>query len=197
MSLKMRFFVLFTLTLNLVSCSTAPLLPAGIPSMSDSQYETLVTSKTKRAEVYSGFYNKVTVSATLVDHEMALGMLTQKAKVSQWDLKTYEEQKKSLLNEINQKTQFFVSFFTPERRYDNLNSSQPSWTIYLDVNGQRYVGTASKIKAFLNDLVLVYPEHNQWSTPYKVEFTIPSQQVEGKKMTFIITGTEGTVSLDF
>jgi len=190
------FYTLITM-ICISSCVTRLPTPQGIKDISTSEYENIIESKTKKTEVYDGFYNKLTIQATKLDAEMSENLIAYSAKLSQWNLEKYKEEKNKLIDNHSTQTEFFMSFYTPERKHDDLSSKQTTWKIYLDVNGQRYEGKAAKVKSLFLDLEAIYPHHNRWSTPYVVSFPISTAATETQKMTITVTGPLATTQINF
>lgn len=184
-------------TIVFSSCVTRLPTPQGIKEISTSEYETVVENKTKKTEVYDGFYNKLTVQATKLDAEMTESLMAYSAKLSQWNLEKYKEEKNKLIENHSTQTEFFMSFYTPERKHDDLSTKSTSWKVYLDVGGQRFEGKAIKVKSLFLDLEAIYPHHNRWSTPYMVSFPVATATTESQKMTITVTGPLATTQLNF
>lgn len=193
--LKYIVFTFFVFTVS--SCVTRLPMPAGIPEISESSYEALVIKKTKKIEVYDGLYNKLTVNAIWIDSEMTEGYLAHSARLAQWQEPFYREEKNKLIMKHSQSTEFFVSFYTPERRHSDLSQKKALWKIYLDVNGQRYEGTATKVKGLLSEVQAAYPSHNRWSVPYMISFPVATAITENKSAVLTFTGAVSTAQLNF
>lgn len=196
--LKSRYLILvLMLALGLVSCvSTLSPLP-GVPEVSISEYERLVKQKTKKIEVYDGLYNKLTVQATWLDSDLTLASLSHNARLLQWDEEKYKQEKSTVISHHASTTEFFISFYTPEQKQDNLSSNKSIWKIYLDVDGRRFEGKASKVKLQLTEVQALYPHHNRWSTPYMLSFPIATGLSDNKKATLTLTGPAGVAQLSF
>lgn len=173
-----------------------PTLP-GVPEITASNYEDLVLKKTKKTEVYDGLYNKLTISATWLDSEMSQGELAHNARVSQWQEAKYKEEKEKVIAKHTVSTEFFVSFYTPERKHSDLSQNKNLWKLFLDVNGQRYEGKATKIKSMLSEVQALYPLHNRWSVPFIVIFPVATSAIENKPAVFTVTGPLGSAQLKF
>jgi hypothetical protein len=172
-------------------------MPAGIPEISTSDYEALEINKTKKIEVYNGLYNQLTVNATWLDSEMIEGQLANSARLAQWPEPKYREEKNKIIMKHTESTEFFVSFYTPERRHADLSPTKGIWKIFLDVNGQRYEGKATKLKGLLSEIQANYPQHNRWSVPYIVSFPVATAITEKKPATLTFTGAVSTAQLNF
>ena len=172
-------------------------MPAGVQEISESDYEALVIKKTKKVEVYDGLYNKLTVQATWLDSEMSEGFLAHSTRLAQWEEPKYREERNKLVMKHSSNTEFFVSFYTPERRHSDLSSSKNLWKIFLDVNGQRYEGKATKVKLLLSEVQASYPYHNRWSVPYVVSFPVATAITEKKQAVLTFTGAVGSAQLKF
>ena len=197
MNLLKLTLILSAINFLTLGCATSLPVPVGVPEIETSDYESLVAKKTKKVEVYDGLYNTLTVSATWVDSVMSQGTLAHNARMSQWQEYKYKEEKSKVIEKHTNNTEFFISFYTPERKHSDLSSRKTSWKIFLDVNGQRYEGKATKIKWILSEIQALYPFHNRWSYPYTVLFSVPTSEVENKPATLTITGTIGSAQLKF
>ena len=197
----MKKIVLTTLTfisaLYFLGCATQLPVANGIKEVSPAEYRTLVDKKTQRKEVYDGLYNQMTIAATRMDGEMTEAYLAHSARLLQWNLNQYQDEKAKLISKGTQNTDFFISLYTPERKHNDLSSSKSIWKIYLDVNGQRYEGKAVKLKGQLTEIQTMYPEHNRWSNAYMISFPIAAALSEGKPATLTITGTVTSTQLNF
>jgi len=171
--------------------------PPGIPSISISNYEQIVSDKTKKIEIYDGLYNKLTVQGTWLDSLLTESTLSHNARLAQWSEQHYREERSNKINRNAESTQFFVSLYTPERKHADLTNNKTLWKVFLDVNGQRYEGKATKVKLLLSEIQAYYPHHNRWSVPYYVSFPVATSLVEGKPATLILTGAVGSAELNF
>lgn len=185
-------------TLNfLFSCTTPLKVTEGIPSLTNDEYQTLVQKKSERLEVYNGLYNQMTVSATRMDAEMSQAYLSHSARLSQWTVVKYQDEKNKIVSKGAESTEYFISLYTPERKHNDLSSSKSIWKILLDVNGQRYEGKAVKIKSQLTEVEAMYPAHNRWSTPYVISFPVASALTDGKPSVLTLTGPVTAAQLTF
>lgn len=184
-------------TFILISCASRLPMPSGIPEISPRDFETLSQQKSKKVEVYEGLMNKMTVSATWLDSELSEATLSHSARIAQWQEPKYKEERFKVVNRHTDKTEFFVSFYTPERKSADLANTKNLWKIYLDVNGQRYEGKATKIKQLLSEIQSIYPQHNRWSYPFIVTFPVATALVENKPAVLTLTGAVGSAQLIF
>ena len=189
--------VTFSFIIFIFSCATRLPTPQGIPEVSVANYERAVSDKTKKVEVYDGLYNKLTVQATWLDSLVTEYTLSHNARLLQWQEPKYREERTKKVSKNAESSEFFVSFFTPERKYADLSSGRNLWKIYLDVNGQRYEGKATKIKLSLSEVQALYPYHNRWSVPYSVTFPVATSLVENKSATLVFTGTVGSAEIHY
>ena len=189
------FLLLYTLATT--SCVTPLRTQTGVPEISSSDYEALLTNKTKKLEVYDGLYNVLTVQATWLDSQMMEAALSQSARNAQWSEQIYREERAKKIIKNTDTTEFFVSIYTPERRHSDLSKTKNLWKIYLEVDGQRYEGKATKVKLLLSEIQALYGYHNRWSVPYLVSFQVPTATVENRAATLTFTGAVGAAQLKF
>lgn len=189
------FFAIFMV--SAFSCVTRLTTPAGVPEISVSEYETLIVKKSNKIELYEGLYNKLTVEATWLDSQVTEATLSHSARLSQWTETKYKEEKTKAISRHTENTEFFVSFYTPERKHNDLSQNKTLWKIFLDVNGQRYEGKATKVKLLLTEIQAMYAYHNRWSIPYVVSFPVATSLVENKRAVLTFTGAIASPQLTF
>ena len=189
------FLLLYTLATT--SCVTPLRTQTGVPEISSSDYEALLTNKTKKLEVYDGLYNVLTVQATWLDSQMMEAALSLSGRNAQWSEQIYREERAKKIIKNTDTTEFFVSIYTPERRHSDLSKSKNLWKIFLEVDGQRYEGKATKVKQLLTEIQATYHYHNRWSTPYVVSFSVPTSSVENRPATLTFTGAVGAAQLNY
>lgn len=181
----------------LTACATQLPVADGIKEISVTDYQSLVEKKTERIEVYNNLYNQLTVAATRMDAEMTEAYLSHSARLLQWSAAQHQTEKARAISQGTEKTDFFVSFYTPERKHNDLSSRNSIWKIYLDVNGLRFEGKATKIKSQLTEVQAMYPHHNRWSNPYTVSFPIAAALADGKPVVLTFTGPLTSTQLKF
>ena len=179
------------------SCATRLPMPAGVQELSPNDYASLTERKTKKVEIYEGLHNKLTVAATWLDSEMSDGSLSHSARLAQWQEAKYKEERYKVVSKHADRTEFFVSFYTPERKHADLANKKNLWKIYLDVNGQRYEGQATKVKQMLTEVQALYPQHNRWSAPFLVSFPVATALTENKAAVLTFTGAVGSAQIQF
>lgn len=197
MTTQIKLLILTALTLMSFSCSTTLRTQVGVPEISPSDFESLVNKKTKKIEIYDGLYNILTVQATWLDSQITEATLSQNARLAQWSEQVYKEERSKKVNKNADTTEFFVSLYTPERRHADLSKSKNLWKIFLEVDGQRYEGKATKVKQLLSEIQSVYRYHNRWSTPYVISFSVPTATLENKAAVLTFTGAMGAAQLKY
>jgi hypothetical protein len=183
--------------LILAACATTHPDPR-LTLISEGQYRQIIESNMRNEKVYDGFMNVMDVSAVELNHTVLEAQADHNARIYQWDPTQYATEKQKSLASLPQQTDFFVSFFVPDRKHDDLHKPNTKWKIFLDINGKRIEPKEIKrVKALLVELQEMYPHHSRWHTPYKITFPIPASDIEkmGAKLTF--TGPVGSLTLDF
>ncbi len=189
--------LLLMMSVAYASCVTRLSTPTGIPEVSVSEYESIIESKTKKKEIYDGFYNQVTVEGTWLDSTVTEANLSHSARLFQWDEQKYKDEKTKAISKHSSSTEFFISFYTPERKQNDLSKPKSMWKIFLDINGQRYEGKATKVKSSVSEVQVMYPYFNRWSVPYLVTFPVATALTENKPASLTFTGAISTSQLKF
>jgi len=190
-------FLFFLLCGFISSCATSEVTPTGVKVVTQSEYERILEKYTTSSIKYQGLYNTLQVEGTLVTTTMAQAQLEQTARLYIWDQPKMDEEKKKSQELSAKQTTVFVSFYTPERKNDNLHKNMTMWKLFLDVDGKRYEGKASKIKLLFSEVQAIYPYHNRFSTPYNIVFPIPVKDIESKTIRFTVTGSVDNAVLEF
>jgi hypothetical protein len=194
---NLKIFLVFAAIALLFSCATRLPTPEGIPAISISNYEQIVHDKTQKIEIYDGLYNKLTVQATWLDSLLTESTLSHNARLAQWTQQRYQEERSKKISKNAESTEFFVSLYTPERKHADLANNKTLWKVFLDVDGRRFEGKATKVKLLLSEIQAYYPQHNRWSVPYYVTFPVATSLVENKPATLILTGAVGSAELNY
>ncbi len=183
--------------LNLLGCATPRTNPNMPQLISDSEYESVIASNSDKKQVYDGFYAVMEVSGTMINSKVLKAQLEQRARIYQWTPEILASEKVKQDAKMAKETEFFISFFVPERKHDDLHKAKTLWKLFLDANGRRYEGKSSRMKTILSDVVSLYPQHNRWSTPYIVSFPVPVSMIENGGAILTITGPAGSTTLSF
>ncbi len=189
---------LLILTFLLTACaSTYEVTPAGRTLRTADEYTEILQKNSDKLRTYSGFYNILDVEAVVINSLVAQAYLEHNARLYQWTDARYSEEKTKLEQRLSRQSEFFMSFFTPERKNDDLYKPDTMWRIFLDVDGRRFEGKATRVKLPLAEIQAAYPFHNRFATPYLITFQVPMLSIEKKEMKLTLTGAVGSGSLTF
>lgn len=188
---------ILALLLLLSSCASRETTTAGVQISTQAEAEKVIDKYSDRIESFNGFYNTLQASATLQNSVVDVAVLDQKARLFQWDQGKFDAQKLESTEKLGKETGIFLSFFTPDKKHDDLNKTPSLWKIFLDVNGRRYEGKATKIKLQTVELQSIYSYHTRFSTPYQLIFPISVRLIENYPSKLTLTGPVGSATLNF
>ena len=179
----------------LQACATTP--DTRRIMIEDGEYREVLQKNSQHARSYNGFSNVVEIDAVFLNGEVRDAQTKRKATSFQWsdaEIKADRDyNQKIMLSE----TDFFMSFFTPESKDDNLGKADTVWRIFLDAGGKRYSGTVQKLQETPSEIADIYPEHTRWATPYLVKFLVPNSQIDGATSAVTITGPLGAAEMQW
>ena len=181
------FFEALLVGLFIAGCATTPL----------SEYNQTLDKYSYHTQQYDGLYNTLEAEGTLLNSKVIAAQTHAQAEMYQWSEETRKKEASDFSARSQTETQVFVTFFTPERKLNELNKSQTLWKIYLDANGKRFEGKAEKVKLLNQEITKLYPYHNQWANPYILKFQVPLKEVERFQSRITLTGPIGTATLNF
>jgi hypothetical protein len=197
--LRKSILFLFFSGAGIISCTTTKdAISPSIQLISESEFQNVLSSHTRQKQIYSGLYNSMDITATLITSKVAAAQMDQMARLYLWDENKYTQEKVKSEEKLKKETEFFVSFFTPERKHDDLHKNQTLWKIFLDVGGKRYEGKTKKIKLLTEEIQGIYAYHNRFATPYSVIFPVAVKNIESfKEIKMTVTGPVGSATLEF
>ncbi len=194
----MKLLILFFLCWALESCTTKPLPTFNLRLISEPDYVQIVKRNERHEQIYSGLYNAIDQTGAIINSEVSEAQVDQQARVFMWDENKYTQEKIKAEEKLRKESEFFVSFFTPDRKHDDLNKNKTLWKIFLDVDGKRFEAKVTKIKLLTEEVQSLYPFHNRFSTPYLMVFPVPMKQIEkSASIKLTITGPVGSTTLDY
>lgn len=183
---------------TLCSCTSVPNEPQVVNyRIDEAAYSSLIDKNSDGQSEYNGFHNNFEFRGTLLNSAVNEGMIKRQGDYYQWEEEKLATEREKAIQEMSSTTKVHVSFFTPERKNDNLTGMKSIWRVFLDAGGQRYIGTVKKDKRLLAELQVLYPYHTRWTTPYTFEFPVPTSVIEGQNSTLTVTGPLGTRTIKF
>lgn len=188
---------LFLAFLLLSACATYEVTPGGRAIRTESEYFKVVDENSQQKTVYQGLYNLLDIQATALKSSVLEAQLDQFTRIYQWDEKKFLEEKGKNEARLNKQAEFFLAFYTPDRKSDDLNKPNTLWRVFLDVGGKRYDATITKIKTGTPELISIYPSFNRFYTPYQLTFNVPMKAIEGQPMKLTVTGSVGYAVLNY
>lgn len=192
-----RWSLVISIVVALTGCATKETANTGLVLMSQPEFENVLERYTDRTQRYEGLYNTLDVTATLRNSAVLRAQLEAQARIYQWDRAKFLAESNKALEDAKNKTEVFLSFYTPERKNDDLNRSTSQWKTYLEIDGRRWEGKTSKVKLNVMELQGWYPYHNRFATPYLVSFPVALSTIEGQPVRFVVTGPMGLATLNF
>lgn len=193
---KQLFLVVMTaFSLLMGACSSTP--PKGddlsqiLPPISSSEYNSLIDQYSHHDSQYEGFHNTFQLHMTLLNSKVLMASLHRMGQYHQWNLSKARNEREKNFQELSSVSKVFISFFAPEREYNDLDKANTIWRIYLVSNGKRYEGKMKKVKSKLVDLQHLFKYHTRFYSPYEATFQVPMTAVEAGPVTIILSSSLG------
>ena len=162
----MNKYFLFSFCLAALGCSTTE-TPSSPPS-----YIQAIEAHSAGEVEYVGIYNTFNYRTTILNTAVQNAIIDRRAALYLWD-EPKKQQELALLQTDNlTMTKVFVSFYTPNRRDDNLSTPKTIWALYLETPQGRYTGVVKRVRTSQTELTTLYPYHNRFTTAYMVEFPV-------------------------
>ncbi len=168
--------------------------PSLVP---ESEYYSFVEQRSAKQIVYDGMINVLDASATLMSADLTFAQIDHNARIFQYNESQYQNEKGTAKNNLGQQTEIFLSFFVPDKKFDDLAKRSTRWKIFLDVAGQRYEPKVIKIKTQFAEILSLYPNHTRWGTPYRLIFPVPTSISEAGKAVLTLTSPLASTTMEF
>lgn len=178
-------------------CATRETSSTGLELMSAGEVDRVIDRSTVRSQNYEGLYNTLDLTATLRNAPVRRAQLEQQARIYQWDRNKFQSEVAASDAKARNETEVFLSFYTPEKKNDDLNKKNTQWKVFLEADGRRWEGKVVKIRQSVPEIQGWYPYYTRFSTPYVVTFTVAAPDVETKTSKLVVTGPMGTATLSF
>jgi hypothetical protein len=192
--------VLLLVALYITGCTSTPSAPIGPVSAASSASAEITTDIERFSDgeaYYAGLYNNFSYRATILNSAVRTELLRRQNEFYQWDREKFSIERDKSDHDLALETVVFLSFFTPDRKNDNLAEDKSIWRVYLEAGSHRYIGKVKKLKTNLSELQALYPYHSRWNTAYEVTFSIPANAIEGQASRLTITGPLGNKVVNF
>lgn len=186
----MKTLVITTL-LFLVGCTTHP------HQEGRERYHQKIEAHSAGDKQFAGLYHNFEFRSTRLNREITETIHQRLQQFYDWDEQESQQKLDESLKAMNSKTKFWLSFFTPDGKNDNLANKVSIWKIYLKAGGQRYEGRAIKANKNYDEAKALFPYHSRWATAYYLEFPVAANEIEGQPVKLIITGPLGRRQAQF
>ncbi len=179
-NLPAAFFILILLvlisSLDFSGCSFAPL---SKPYMYNSRvlpgkfsYKASLKKWTRKADIYNRFNTVMFLRATFFNAPFRYAYAMEYAKYYMLTQKAFKEKLNKSYSNLNKHIGFFVSVYTPQKDYNNLDSIRSIWLVYLINNKGESVlplsiKPAQQKRVFLKTF---FPYVTDWSKQYIIKF---------------------------
>jgi hypothetical protein len=194
--MKKNYFGALALGL-IAACSTPPYNHPSLNLIPENEYYSRIEKNTRKNQHYDGLMNILNYSATMLTSEVTLAQVDHQARLYQYSDINYQNEVGKAKSDLAKQTTLFLSFFVPEKKYDDLAKKSSKWKIFLDVAGQRYEAKITRLKNQLAELTSLYPDHTRWSTPYKLSFPVSTTITENGHAKLTITGPLISSAVEF
>ncbi|MCB0377046.1 MAG: hypothetical protein KDD33_01010 [Bdellovibrionales bacterium] len=181
----MKLLGLFISLFLFLSCTTGPF------SEGRSGYVGLIDKYSAGDKQFSGLYQNFEFRTTILNHQVTEAIYNRMQQFYDWSEEDHKKNLSEATNHLEKHTRFWMSFFTPDNKNDNLTTKKSIWKIYLLAGGRRWEGHVLKTNKVYSEAQALFPYHNRWATSYYVDFPVPTSEVEALPLTFVVTGPLG------
>lgn len=157
-------------------CSFAPLSKPYIYNSrllpGKFSYKASLKKWTRKADIYNRFNTVVLLRATYFNAPFRYAYTMEYAKYYMLTKKAFKNKLNKSYSNLNKHISFFVSAYTPQKGYNNLDSIRSIWLVYL-INNQGESVLPLSIKPAQQKRVFLktfFPYVTDWSKQYIIKF---------------------------
>jgi len=187
----MKKLILILLFLIPLACTTHP------HSEGRESYIKKIQEHSAGDKQFAGLYHNFEFRSTILTRDISQTIHNRLNQYYDWSDEEAAEKLQTRMDELNKSTKIWLSFYTPNRKDDNLTKKISIWKIYLMADGRRYEGHASKANKNLSEAKALIPYHTRWATAYYITFPVPTDEIENSDLKLVITGPLGRREADF
>lgn len=186
MKYKVINFSLIALLFFSYSCTTR-----SPSSDSSTSYLPLIRAEVQTQKSYDGLTNTMESSLVFLTPELRQAQIHELARTYGWSFEKTNEEKSKNLESTSSQVVFFLAFYSPEKKLNQLEKVKSPFHIFLEADGKRYAAQIKRTKQPTFELKKLYPFLSQWHIPYEVAFPLPLENLKEKEFSFEIAGPGG------
>lgn len=178
----------------------------GVKPAPEPEYSDVLSRWTRSTKVFDGIDARIYMSATYKDPSYITSYVNRYSKAYKLDEDYARALLERELGEADKYNEFFISVYTPEESWNDLENRDSIWKLYLeDGSGARLV-PVSILRVDKGDPLVreFFPYFDMWSSAYRVKFPkysatgtepIPSASTGYLRLT--VTGIMGAGTLEW
>jgi len=167
---------------------------SGAPS---GDYQELLQTHTQSKKVYDGFVEILEYNSAFLSRDLAEAQVRENSRIYQYSEVQLNNEMATVQANLAKQSEFFLSLFVTESKYDDLSKKGTKWKVFLDVDSKRYEAKAIRVKSQLIDIQSLYPFHNRFTTAYRLIFPVPTSVIESNPSKLTLTGPVTSVAIDY
>ncbi len=172
--------------------------PNPVPGVRQGEWAELRDKATRRALLYDRFSHRATVTATY------MGVAERQAKVNRladwmsWTEQEKDQRLKAELDEASKYEDFFVAFFTGDRKANDLDAPSSVWRVAIRLDGADIVTHDATTLDVDANIASLYPYVSPFDTVYRVRFNkVAGAPLTGRKFQLELASALGKLDLNF
>lgn len=171
--------------------------PVKLISKSFFNHNSIIKENSVAKKRYDFFNNIFQSTLLFLNQKVQHSVIERKKFYYHWGQETYNEKTRESIESSQNKTEFFLSFYTYHVKINKLHIPAEKWKAYLFANGKKYEARIIYVSDSYESIKAFYPFYDRFSRAYKLSFPIPLKQVESKPLTVLLTGHLGSVEFKF
>lgn len=195
MNTWLKLFTYTTVVLfGLSACNSLPQNPnlgENWTPIKKGRYNKSIRKNTSSQKKYSGLYLIFSSDLTHLTSNLQKEQLKMQSQYKYWTEEEANKNLNKLNSDLDKKSSFFLSFYTPSKKLNKLHQKSSDWKAVLILNNKTYEGSI-KLSDNLNDHNLAYYKHIEtWNKNYRVHFPISSSELDQKSFQVRIVSPYG------
>lgn len=191
-------FLLPLVALITFGCASNGIDPSIAPTeISESEYMELIKNHSKSSEKYDGFHNIYKMELTFLNTKVQTAILDRLRYYKQLRNEEGQKLREKAFQEMSSETQFFVSYYSPQKSLLHLNKGDALWKIYLEQDGRKHEASIDMYPGIKFEQKKLFPKFTRWSKGYILRFKVPTTVTENNDFKIIMTSSAGRAIFNF
>lgn len=165
--------------------------------LSQKQNIRLLNKNTRTHKEYVGLHMSFQSHLVFINSKLKTNQVKLQSQYKNWSEQEANDKLNEMKSDTSNNSQFFLSFYSPNRKRNKLDQKASDWKIILKTSSSEIEGKVKYEDNISDHTKVFYPNIEHWGKAYKVTFPIATSQLENTPFEVVLMGPEGMASFKY